>query len=72
MPILPNASVQMNFVGLYKVTQFEDKEGHDAFLTYSEYGTPTNVVPYVSLVGNNTLRFFTNSFKDIGIHKYRL
>ncbi len=32
----------------------------------------TSIVPFASLVGNNTLRFYTNSFADIGVHKFQL
>ena len=44
-------------------------------LTYAKYtstGNLTTSIKFVSLQGNNTMKFFTNSFADIGIHKFRL
>jgi hypothetical protein len=35
VPILPNATIQMNFIGLYSVsTLIQDDEGHNAILSY--------------------------------------
>jgi hypothetical protein len=35
VPILPNATIQMNFIGLYSFsTLIQDDEGHNAILSY--------------------------------------
>ena len=48
-------------------------------MTYQKYtstGTlpapPVPSIPFVSLQGNNSLKFFTDSFADIGIYKFQL
>ncbi len=68
----------MNEVKLYIVTDFQDDEGHNAILTYKQYqtinsSTPINTNPsFVKLEGNNTLRFYSNSFSLVGMHKLQL
>ena len=66
----------MNFISLYNVSAFiKDDEGHNSILSYAKYtatGTLTTIIPFISLLGNNTLRFYTTSISDLGIHKLRL
>ena len=66
----------MNEVVLYKVTDFQDDEGHVAYLSFKEYKTLNtttlfnNLPPsFVTIVGNNTLKFYTSSFSQVGMHK---
>lgn len=53
VPILPNATVQLNVVSLYSVaTMIKDDEGHNSILTYAKYtstGSLTTIIPFVSL-----------------------
>lgn len=68
----------MNEVKLYVVTDFQDDEGHNAILTYKKYPTITSIMPidpnpsFVTLVGNNTLRFYSNLLSLVGMHKLQL
>jgi hypothetical protein len=68
----------MNEVKPYVVTDFQDDEGHNSILTFSQYQTITSTIlrssipSFVTLDGNNTLKFYSNSFSLVGMHKLQL
>jgi hypothetical protein len=57
IPILPNVTIKMNFIGLYPVSSMiQDNEGHNSFLTYKKYtatgtllASSAPTIPFVSL-----------------------